>query len=162
MKNPIVIPAFTILIVSISISCSSHTRVSSLPIIDEVIIQPQDFSGLLKSRATRIDVELAASLGPEYKSRKQQEIDHVSSDLNSIGKFDGYSFGNNIFRVNNIEQAESLLGELYPYKDFEENSKLSRLFNIYHKASIVLLDSDDQRILFFDNNDKFVDAYPKP
>ena len=121
----------------------------------------EDFSKLLASRAPRDEVEMIAALGSSYRLRPEDEINTVREELAGRGKFDGHSFGNDVFRIKRIERAEALLVEVWPKEDFSATSALGRLFQRYPSASVALMEGDDQRILFFDTEDRLAVAYPR-
>jgi hypothetical protein len=126
---------------------------------------PEDFSGHLNRHASRLDVELAAALGQNYQKGNRDEIQTVTRSLSHSGSFKGFPshpFGNSVHRVRRCSEAEALLKNTWASDRFLPDSELSRLFLQYPNASVVMMDADDQQILFFNQRDILMGIYPPP
>jgi len=115
---------------------------------------------LLQQGASRTAVELTAALGQGYEHRKPGEIEAVKSSLSRDGEFKADSFGNRVYRVSKREEAARLLKNTWRNDRFLPGSELSQLFDRYPRASVAMMESDDQQILFFDGRDRLVAVYP--
>lgn len=146
--------------VSLFLSSCLHRDIPGDSIVGE---GAEDFSLLVQRRTTRMDAELTAALGHDYRGREPREVETVRSSLSRHGEFRGYPshrFGNSVFRVSKREQAARLLENTWPAERLSTGSKLARLFEQYPNATVAMMDADDQQVLFFDERDSLVVVYP--
>ena len=145
------------------VSCAPYGSIGN-----PITLQPEEshdvFTDLLKQNASRIDVELIAALGEHYKTDdfldvpklKKAVIHNLSISRESMDS----PYGDKVYRVTKVTQASRILADTWPGIDFSPDSKLGLLFKCYPRASIALMECDNQRILFFDDADHLVAIYP--
>jgi hypothetical protein len=85
----------------------------------------------------------------------------VIRSLSESGKSKDSPYGNTLYRVTRAAQARRILADTWPGMDFSDESKLGLHFRRYSRATIALMECDDQRIFFFDENDRLVAIYPE-
>ncbi len=137
-----------------------------------ILVQPKDnstvFTKLLRLNASRIDVEVIAILGERYETNESIDgpklRDTIISSLTSTDMSAGSpagSYGNTIYRVTKISEAKRILDRTWPDSDFSADSELGLRFKKYPRATVALMECDNQRIFFFDEHDRFVSIYPE-
>lgn len=134
-----------------------------------IVLQPESthdiFKELLNQRASRIDVEVIAALGEHYVTDKHLDgpklRNAVIRSLSKSGKSKDSPYGDPIYRVTRVAQARTILADTWPGIDFSDDSKLGLHFRRYPRASIALMECDNQRIFFFDENERLVAVYPE-
>jgi hypothetical protein len=158
-------PAILYLVFLLSfVSCAPYGTISN-----PIILQPEEshdvFADLLRRNASRIDVEVIASLGEHYETDKNLDgpklRKSVIRSLSKSGKSKDSPYGNTIYRVTRVVQARKILADTWPGIDFSDDSKLGLHFKHYPRASIALMECDNQRIFFFDENERLVAIYPE-
>ena len=158
-------PALLCLLTLLSfVSCAPYDSTNN-----PIVLQPEsthdNFMDLLNQRATRIDVEVIAALGEHYETDKNIDGPKlrkaVIGSLSKSGKSKDSPYGDTIYRVSRVAQAKEILADTWPGVDFSDDSKLGLHFNRYPRASIALMECDNQRIFFFDENECLVAVYPE-
>lgn len=146
------------------VSCAPHGSADN-----PIVLEPEEthdiFKELLNQGASRIDVEIIAALGEDYETDKNIDSPKlrqaVIRSLSNSGKSKDSPYGNAVYRVTSIAQARRILADTWPGFDFSEDSKLGLLFKRYPRASIALMECDNQRILFFDKNERLGAIFPE-
>lgn len=161
MKINLAYPCIAIAL--LSASCADNPRKGAAeptPVIAEPV---GIFEQLLSSGAPRSEVEMIAALGPNYRNRPNTSdpafIQSAKESLEVDGRFPGSPYGNQLYRVKKMEEAEILLRGTWPPSLF--NNELQALFRKYPYASLAIMEGDDQRLFFFDGVGKFVASYPR-
>ncbi len=93
-------------------------------------------------------LQVIASLGEHYETDKNLDGPKLrKSAICSLFKLGDSPYGNTIYRVTRVVQARKILAETWPGIDFNDDSKLGLHFKRYPRASIALMECDNQRIL---------------
>lgn len=145
------------------VSCGPHQSISK-PIVHQPEESHDIFAGLLKRKASRIDVEVLACLGEHYDTASNLDGHKLSKavirSLTQSGMSKDSPYGNTIYRVTRVAQARTILAGTWPEIDFGDHSELASYFRRYPHASIAIMECDNQRIFFFDENERLVAIYP--
>lgn len=121
-----------------------------------------DFSRQLAARAQRRDAELHALLGVHYSEIERNEIQLVQEGLET-GFYEHPQSGKRIYRVQSITQAQQILEKVWPEEKWAEpGSELASQFQATPNASVAIMGQNDQRILFFDQENHLSRVYPEP
>ena len=154
---------FYLLALLLMVSCAPHGS-SNNPSVLKPEATHDIFKDLLNKRASRIDVEVIAALGESYETSKfidgPKLRKAVIQSLSHSGRSKESPYGE-IYRVNRVAQGRRILGATWPKTDFGDHSKLGLQFKRYPRATIAKMECDDQRIFFFDENDRLVAISPE-
>lgn len=147
----------------VAASCVDNLQMSS-GVRPTSIVEPRDlFEDLLSRSALRTEVELIAAFGPNYMdvplTSNPDLIQLAKRSLEHEGRFLGSPYGNELYRVVKIEDAETILRGTWPASLFGDELKAH--FRLYSDASVAIMEGDDQRIFFFDREGRFVASYPR-
>lgn len=118
-----------------------------------------DFSGPLTSKASREDVELLALFGVCYRDQDRKELKPVQDAL-SQGFYVNPQNGKKVYRVNAISQAQLLLQGAWEEEHWQPDSNLAKQFASTPNASVAIIGQNDQRILFFDEQNHLIGVFP--
>lgn len=124
-----------------------------------------DFSDHIKNRASRLTTELAIVFGGGYSGVEPNTLNFVKGSLERKGRFNGWNrergerMGNEVYRVNSLQETREILSDLWPKHLLDSKSKLAGLFHQYPRASVALMDCDFQSVFFFDSDDRLVAEY---
>ena len=153
------------LVVSV-VSCAPYGSIRN-PIELQPEARHDVFATLLKRQASRIDVEVIAVLGEHHM--KDESFDGPKLRRAVVGSLTnsgvsagspGGRDGNTVYRVTTASQAEHILRRTWPTSAFTADSEIGLLFKKYPRASVALMECDNQRIFFFDDDDRLVSLYP--
>lgn len=149
------------------VSCAPYGSIRN-PIVVQPEVRHDVFADLLRRNASRTDVEVIAILGEHHMTSKSFDgpklRQNVVSSLTKLGSSAGSPagrYGNTVYRVTNASHAERILAQTWPENDFSADSEIGRLFQKYPRASVALMECDDQRIFFFDEDDRLLAVYPE-
>ena len=118
------------------------------------------FRDLLSRGAPRTEVELIAALGSDYKNNPSSfdpsVINSVKRSLEGQGKSDLEFYYNEVYRINKIKDAKSILRkkDFWYASDFDD--KVKEYFRRYPIVSLAIMENDDQRLFFFDHEGRLV------
>lgn len=149
------------------VSCAPYGSIRN-SIVEQPEVRRDVFADLLRRNASRVDVEVIAVLGEHHMTSKRFDgpklRQTVISSLTNSGMSAGSAagrYGNTIYRVTRASQAERILAQTWPESDFSADSEIGLLFQKYPRASVAIMECDNQRIFFFDKNDRLVAVYPE-
>ncbi len=165
MANPKNVTICLMIFISV-VSCARQGSIKN-----PIKVQPEKshdvFADLLKQKAPRLEVEVISVLGDNYMNQNYRSFngpklrEAVVRSLSTTGISKDSPGGDALYRVTNVSQAKSILGRTWPERDFSEDSKLGLQFKRYPRASIAMMEGDNQRIFFFDENNRLVAIYPE-
>lgn len=157
---------FLLSLVVSAVSCAPYGSIRN-PIELQPEARNDVFAALLERKASRIDVEVIAVLGEHHMTDESFDgpklrravIGSLTDSGVSAGSPAGRD-GNTVYRVTTASQAEKILRRTWPTSDFTADSEIGLLFKKYPRASVALMECDNQRIFFFDDDDRLVSIYP--